>query len=49
MSQGKLTENGIEKILGSISGCVLQALNVTKKVKNSNDFYSYLWIYADVN
>ena len=40
MKENKLSDNGIEKLLGSITGIVVQALAVTKKVKNNQNYYS---------
>ena len=40
MKENKLSDNGIEKLLGSITGIIVQALAVAKKVKNNQNYYS---------
>jgi hypothetical protein len=39
MKEDKLTDNGIEKLIGGINGVVVQALGVAKKTKNGQQFY----------
>ena len=48
-SENKLTDNGIEKLVGGISGVIVQALNVVKKNKNNQNFYGLLFHYVDAN
>ena len=40
MKENKLSDNGIDKLLGNITGIIVQALAVIKKVKNNQNFYS---------
>jgi hypothetical protein len=48
MKDDKLTDNGIDKLVGGIFGVTLQVLNVIKKKKGNKDFYRYLCVDAAV-
>lgn len=49
MKEDKLTENGVDKLVGGINDVVMQAIAVTKKEKNGQQFYGYASSHLDAN
>jgi hypothetical protein len=39
MREERLTDNGIDKLIGSISGVVVQVLALAEKCRNNQKFY----------
>ena len=41
MQENKLTDNGIDKVLGGVNGVVVQVLKLVEKKKKGTDYFGY--------